>query len=98
LLNTVLAPSYTFPSTPRTAPYNLYGPGNYQLDLSLSRSFPLHFTETAHLEFRAEMFNLTNKTFFAVASTQVGNSAFGTVTTSSNYNRRAAQFDARIAF
>ncbi len=98
LVNTVLAPSYTFPSTPRTAPYNLYGPGDYQLDMSLVRSFPLHFSETAHLDFRAEMYNLTNKTFFAVASTQVGNSAFGTVTTSSNYNRRAAQFDARISF
>lgn len=96
-LNTSYAPSYTFANSPRTAPYGLTGPGNYQLDLAVVRTFPLHF-EGAKLNFRAELYNVTNHTFFAVASTQVGNSAFGTVTTSSNYNRRAAQFSARLEF
>ncbi len=97
-LNSGFAPSYTLANSPRTAPYHLTGPGNYQLDFALVRSFPLHFSEAAKLNFRAELYNVTNHTFFAVASTQVGNAAFGTVTTSSNYNRRAAQFSARIEF
>jgi len=91
------APLYTFANAPRTAPYNLYGPGNYQLDLALVRTFPLHLYNSS-LNFRAEMYNVTNKTFFAFASTQLGNSSFGTMTTSANYNRRAAQFSARLTF
>ena len=99
-LNSPYAPAYTFGNSPRTAPYNLYGPGNYQLDLALVRDFPLHFTEAARLSLRAEMYNVTNKTFFALASggTAVGNAAFGTVTTSPNYNRRAVQLSGRINF
>ena len=98
LLNTAIAPAYTFGSSPRTAPYNLYGPGNYQLDLALVRSFPLRFTESAKLDFRAEWYNITNHTLFAVASTQVGNASFGQVTQSPIFNRKAAQFSARIEF
>jgi hypothetical protein len=97
-LNSPYAPAYTFGNSPRTAPYGLTGPGNYQLDLALVRNFPLHFTEAARLILRAEMYNVTNKTFFAVANTAVGNSSFGTVTTSPNYNRRAVQLSGRIQF
>lgn len=98
LTNSPIAPAYTIPNAPRTAPYNLYGPGNYQLDLALVRSIPLHLSEKSSFDFRAEMYNVTNKTFFAVSSTQLGNSAFGTVTTNSSYNRRAVQFSGRINF
>ena len=98
LVNTPLAPSYTFPNSPRTAPYNLYGPGNYNMDLALVRSFPLHFTETARLNFRAEWYNITNHTWFAVASTQLGNSNFGTVTSNPSATRKSAQLSARIEF
>jgi hypothetical protein len=97
-LNTPYAPAYTFGNSPRTAPYNLYGPGNYQLDLALVRSFPLHFTEATRLNLRAEMYNVTNHTFFAVASSAVGNASFGDVTTNANYNRRAVQLSGRIEF
>jgi hypothetical protein len=92
------APNYTFPNAPRTAPYNLYGPGNYQLDVALVRSFPLHLGESSRLNLRAEMYNLTNHTFFGVASTAVGNANFGNVTTNPNYNRRAVQLSGRIEF
>ncbi len=98
VLNTTAAPSYTFGNSSRTAPYNLLGPGNFQLDLALVRSFPLHFTESAKLDFRAEMYNVTNHTLFAVASTAVGNASFGQVTQTSLPNRKAAQFTARISF
>lgn len=97
-LNTSYAPSYTFGNAPRTAPYGLYGPGNYNLDLALVRSFPLHFSEAARLDLRAEWFNITNHTWFAVASTQVGNANFGQVTSNANATRKSAQLDARITF
>jgi len=92
------APAYTFGNLSRTAPYNLYGPGNYQWDLSLRRSFPLHILEGAKFDFQADLYNVTNHTFFAIASTAVGNSSFGALTTNSAYNRRAAQFTARLSF
>jgi hypothetical protein len=98
VLNTTAAPAYTFGDSPRTAPYGLVGPGNYELDLGLVRSFPLHFTESAKLDFRAEWYNVTNHTQFAVASTAVGNSTFGTVTSSPTLMRKSAQFSARISF
>jgi hypothetical protein len=98
LLNTAAAPSYTFGDSPRTAPYNLTGPGNFQLDLAMVRSFPLHITPTTKLNFRGEWYNVTNHTQFAVASTVVGNSSFGQVTSNGTANRKAAQFSARIEF
>lgn len=94
----VKTPDYSFGNVPRTAPYNIYGPGNYQLDLAMSRSFPLHLTEASRFDFRAEWYNVTNHTLFGVASTAWGNSSFGQVGTSPSANRKAAQFSARIAF
>ena len=98
LLNSALAPAYTFGNSPRTAPFKITGPGNYQLDLAMVRSFPLHITETSRLDFRAEWYNVTNHTLFGVASMVVGNSSFGQVTQSAIANRKAAQFSARIEF
>jgi hypothetical protein len=90
--------NYQFGDAPRTAPYNLYGPGNYQLDLAMVRSFPLHITEASKLNFRAEWYNVTNHTQFGVASSAVGNGSFGQVSQSGIYTRKAAQFSARIEF
>ena len=99
LLTSVGSPyPYKFSDAARTAPYNLYGPGNYTLDLAMVRSFPLHFTESAHLDIRAEWYNITNHTLFAVASTAVGNSSFGDVTSNPSAPRKAAQFSARVSF
>ena len=55
------------------------GPGNYDLDLGLNRSFPLHFTESARINLRADRYNITNHTWFAVASPVCGNANFGQV-------------------
>jgi hypothetical protein len=90
--------AYKISDAPRTAPYNLNGPGNYQLDLAMVRSFPLHITEASKLNFRAEWYNVTNHTLFGVASTAVGNASFGQVTVNTAANRKAAQFSARIDF
>ena len=98
-------PNYTFGNSPRTAAYNLYGPGNYELSLAMVRDFPLHITETTKLKFRAGWYNVTNHTFFAVASTNgflqwstTSSSNFGTVTSNGTADRKAAQFSARIEF
>ena len=39
--------AYQIQRCARTAPYNLYSPGNYNLDLAMVRSFPLHLTESS---------------------------------------------------
>jgi hypothetical protein len=98
LLATPSPYDYTFADAPRTAPYNIYGPGNYQLDLAMVRSFPLHITEATKLNFRAEWYNVTNHTLFGVASMAVGNANFGQVTSTTAATRKAAQFSARIEF
>jgi hypothetical protein len=98
LLNTSAAPAYTFGNAPRTAPYNILGPGNYELDLAMMRTFPLHITEATKFDFRAEWYNVTNHTLFGVASTQVGNSSFGQITSSGSANHKVAQLTARIEF
>ncbi len=91
-------PSYVFGNTARTAPYNLYGPGNYDLDLSLRRSFALHITESSRLNFQADLYNVTNHTEFTVASAVYGNASFGQVSGTQANTRRSAQLSARIEF
>jgi hypothetical protein len=91
-------PAYTFANGARTAPYGLYSPGNYDLDLALVRSFPLHFTEAASFDFRAEMYNVTNHTWFSPVSAQVGNAGFGEVTINAYQIRKAVQLSARLNF
>ena len=91
--------AYTFGNAPRTAPFGMTGPGNINLDLALVRSFAIHgLGESTKLDFRAEWYNVTNHTFFAVASTQFGNAAFGQVTNNTAATRKSAQFSARLNF
>ncbi|HEV2578910.1 MAG TPA: carboxypeptidase-like regulatory domain-containing protein [Acidobacteriaceae bacterium] len=92
------APAYTFGNLPRTAPYNLYSPGNYNVDISLRRAFALHFTESAHVSLQADLYNVTNHTQFTVASPIYGNSSFGQVSGTQANARRSAQLSARIEF
>jgi hypothetical protein len=89
---------YTYGNSPRTGAYGLFGPGNYNLDMALVRSFPLKFTESAKFNFRAEMYNVTNHTKFAVASTAWGNSSFGQVTNDTTAKSRQIQLSGRIEF
>jgi Carboxypeptidase regulatory-like domain/TonB dependent receptor len=96
-INSPVAPAYTFGNSPRTAPYNLYGPGNYNLDISLQRSIGLHW-EGVKLNLRADMYNVTNHTKFAVASPILGNSAFGQVAPDTTATRKSVQLSGRIEF
>jgi hypothetical protein len=91
-------PAYTFANGARTATDGLYSPGNYDLDLALVRSFRLHFTEAASFDFRAEMYNVTNHTWFSPVSAQVGNAGFGEVTVNAYQIRKAVQLSGRLNF
>jgi hypothetical protein len=50
----------------RTAPYGLHGPGWWDIDLGLRRTFMVRETATLHLTFQveADVTNATNSTFF----------------------------------
>lgn len=89
--------AYQFGDAPRTAPFNIYGPGNLNWDISLRRSFNLHITESTKLDFQADLYNVTNHVQFTVASSSWGNSSFGQVGGQAN-NPRQAQFSGRIEF
>lgn len=71
-------PSYTQPFG--TAPRNVgRSPSFYELDLTLQKNFPLR-SESRYLQFRAEAFNLQNRTNFAPANATFNTSSFGTTT------------------
>jgi len=87
--------AYTFGDAARTAPFGMYGPGNYDIDISLRRNFNL--TERAHLTFEGDLYNLTNHTQFLVGGTAFGSSNFGTVSGQAN-SSRDAQLSLRFEF
>jgi hypothetical protein len=92
--STAAAP--VFSNSPRTAPYNLNGPGNYNVDISLRRTFGLGL-EGLHVMLEADLYNVTNHTQFGGIGLQVGSKTFGTVSTQANTSRDA-QLTARIEF
>lgn len=93
-------PAYQFGNVARVAPYGLTGPGNYDLDIALVRSFKLHLTEASRFDFRAEYYNVTNHTQFLVTGNSLvyGNAQFGQVAPNPAATRRSAQFSGRISF
>jgi hypothetical protein len=66
-----------------------------QLDLALSKSFDLGWRET-RLEFRAEAFNVLNKTNFRAANGNRSSAAFGTIT--ATYDPRQIQFGVKVTY
>ncbi|HEY3132433.1 MAG TPA: TonB-dependent receptor [Acidobacteriota bacterium] len=69
--------------------------GLQQLDLALAKFFPL-LREGTNLQFRAEAFNLFNKTNFRYANTNRSSATFGQVR--STYPARQIQFALRVGF
>jgi hypothetical protein len=67
----------------------------YQLDMALSKTFDLGWRES-RLEFRAEVFNLLNKTNFRAASGNRSSAAFGTIT--QTYDPRQIQFGVKLSY
>jgi len=101
--STAAAPLYS--NAPRTAPYKIFGPGNYDLDLSLRRIFALH-AFNSKLTIQADLYNVTNHTQFLVSTGSNSSTyyqgatspgAFGQVISQANLPRQA-QFSARIEF
>jgi hypothetical protein len=76
------------------------GPGFFNIDVSLSRSF--HLTERLQLQARAEAFNILNHTNFVGAfapSGQPAGASFGTLSqniSSSNFGQITGAYDPRI--
>ncbi|ADV83472.1 TonB-dependent receptor [Terriglobus saanensis] len=77
---------------------SLRGPGDADLDLGISRDFPLK--ERLHLELRGEAFNLTNTPNFAVPANNVSNSNFGQITSTfgSAADSRIIRFTGKLNF
>jgi hypothetical protein len=71
------APLYSFGTDSRTEP-NLRNPGIFNLDVGFSRYQPI--TERIKLQFRAEMFNSTNKVNFSAPQGSVTAANFGQIT------------------
>jgi hypothetical protein len=77
---------------------SLRGPGDSDLDLGISRLFPI--TERIHFELRGEAFNATNKPNFAVPANNASNSNFGEITSTfgSAADSRVLRFTGKLSF
>jgi hypothetical protein len=97
--STATAPMYA--NAARTAPYKIFGPGNYQLDLSLRRVIGI--TDRVRFTIDAELYNVTNHTQFAINTTTTtyngiaSPGTFGQVVGQAN-NPRQAQFSGKLEF
>ncbi len=87
------APLYSLGNDSRTEP-NLRNPGLFTLDLGVSRYQPI--TETIKLQFRAEMFNATNKVNFSAPQGSITATNFGQITAAGG--GRVVQLGLRLAF
>ena len=86
----------TDPSRPfgNAARNSTRGDNIYQLDMALSKSFPI--MNDKKLEFRVEAFNVLNKTNFRAPSANRSSAAFGTIT--ATYDPRQIQLGAKFVF
>ena len=84
-------------NTPGSAARNtVFGPGRESLDLSLLKNFRV--TETMKLQFRAEVFNVTNTPNFEVPGNSFGTAAFGVISGTANTLPRNVQLALKILF
>jgi hypothetical protein len=95
------SPIYLIGNAPRTAPLQLRGPGNQNLDLAARRTFHLP-REFATLTFEVDCINVTNKVVFSAPAGNAatfGNSSFGQITSvASSPASRDFQFAGHINF
>ena len=88
--------AFTFGSEPRTDP-TLRSPGETNWDFSAFKNFSLTPEGKAHLQFRAEFFNIFNRVQFGYPGQALGSSSFGVITTQYN-SPRLVQFALKLAF
>lgn len=84
--------------TAGTSPRNpLHGPHYRHFDLSAFKQFPVN--ENVHLEFRTEIFNLTNTASFAVPNSALGTNGVGSINGDAPYyTPREIQFALKLLF
>lgn len=87
---------YLIGNAPSAAAYNLWNPGDWNLDMGLHRTFPLHW-ESAQFVFEADVNNVLNNVVFRGPSATWGKSSFGTISGISN-GPRDWQFAGHITF
>jgi hypothetical protein len=75
----------------------LRGPNFKNVDLSVSRVFPLKFRESARLMFRSEFFNAFNRVNLGLPNGTIGNNSFGRIT-SVDGGPRILQFSLKAEF
>ncbi len=85
--NIGLPPADSFGDAGRNS---IQGPGFFNYDMSVFRGFDV--TESHHLEFRAEFFNLFNTTQFATPVSSVNSPNFGRIVESRATSSQAEQF------
>ncbi len=87
---------------PVTAPFgsagrNIARSNNFfQFDFAIQKQFKLPISDETRIEFRAEFFNLFNKTNFGAANPDITSSAFGTI--SSTFPARQIQLALKFSF
>jgi len=86
-------PQFAAGSTPGTV---LHGPPNRSVGLSFFKNLPLH--AAMQLQLRAEIYNLTNTANFVNPNAQLGNPAFGSISSTGNSTPRQMQFAAKLIF
>lgn len=86
---------YTFGNVPRSAPFGLTAPTNWEIDTTLRKTIPIR--ERGKFEFAADIFNLVNNVVFAAPATNIDSANFGQVASTQNQARRI-QLSARLSF
>jgi outer membrane receptor protein involved in Fe transport len=87
-------PTYAFGTTPRT--FNgCRSDGTAQVDITLTKN--IKFTERLNLQFRTEVFNVSNSPRFAPPNQAFGNPQFGVVNAQSNLPR-IIQFGLKLMY
>lgn len=83
---------------PRTGTFGLRGPGTYNLNMSLRRTFNIT-PDRFRFVFGVDCQNVTNKVTFGGINTNVNSAAFGTVSSATgNTGSRDFQFSGRLNF
>ena len=87
-------PNFSFGNVGRNLP-DVRGPGQRNLDFSLFKN--IKFAETRYIQFRSEVFNLTNTPEFDNPDTSLQSSTFGRILSQRNRPRQI-QFGLKIIF
>jgi hypothetical protein len=74
----------------------LFGPPQRQIDVSVFKDFQVR--ESVTLQFRTEVFNLTNTPNFGVPQNALGAADFGTINNTANAGPRQIQFALKLLF